>query len=393
MASRQGRSNWVRKLAAVIMVGGLIAIIAAASGSFLGWFASTERVTLQAPRAGLVMSPDAKVRLRGVQVGTVKSITETGDHAVLALDINSDQMSQIPGNVTAQIKSNTVFGAKSVYFEVPPTGPSGQLQPGQNIDAQHVVVELNTVYQQLVAVLADIQPDKLNATVGAVNTALSGRGADIGNSLGTLSGLLGKTNPHLPELDELIRQTATVTNVYGDVMGDLMRTIDNAVYTGNTLRDNASNFDALLINVTGMANTINNDVLAPSKADLMATLSQFDPVSQLLGYQSPGISCFLRTTAIGADMAKPYEGGENGMLKLYAGLLPGKEPYTYPNSLPRVDAQGAPTCAGGLSNPNTTEHSKFYVTDNAPVPYQPRMTPKVNREKLFQLLFGEPDLG
>ena len=68
MASRQGRSNWVRKLAAVIMVGGLIAIIAAASGSFLGWFASTERVTLQAPRAGLVMSPDAKVRLRGVQV-------------------------------------------------------------------------------------------------------------------------------------------------------------------------------------------------------------------------------------------------------------------------------------------------------------------------------------
>ncbi|MGC4936152.1 MCE family protein [Gordonia sp. DT30] len=393
MARRQERGNAVRKVAAVVMVGTLVAVIAAAAGSFLGWFADTEQITLQAPRAGLVMSPDAKVRLRGVQVGRVKSITETGDHAVLALDIDSDQMSQIPGNVTAQIKSNTVFGAKSVYFEVPESGASGQLQPGQVLDADHVVVELNTVYQQLVSVLADLQPEKLNSTVGAVNTALTGRGADIGNSLAQLSDLLGKTNPHLPELDELIRQTATATNVYGDVMGDLMRTIDNAVYTGNTLRSNASNFDALLINVTGMANTINNDVLVPSKADLMATLSQFDPVSQLLGYQAPGISCFLRTTATAADMAKPLEGGDNGMLKLYAGLLPGKEPYTYPRSLPRIGAQGAPTCAGGLSDPSTTEHSKFYVTDNAPVPYQPRMTPKVNREKLFNLLFGEPSLG
>ena len=229
--------------------------------------------------------------------------------------------------------------------------------------------------------------------IGAVNTALTGRGQQVGDSLEQLSGLLGKTNPHLPELDELIRQTATTTNVYGDVMGDLMRTVDNAVYTGNTLRSNASNFDALLINVTGMANTINNDVLAPSKADLMATLTQFSPVSELLGYQSPGISCFLRTTAVSADLAKPLEGGDNGMLKLDAGLLPGKEPYRYPQNLPRVAAQGAPTCAGGLSNPNTTVHSDFYVADNAAVPYQPRTTPKVNRQKLFNLLFGEPDLG
>ena len=215
----------------------------------------------------------------------------------------------------------------------------------------------------------------------------------IGNALAQLSDLLGKTNPHLPELNELIRQTATVTNVYGDVMGDLMRTVDNAVYTGNTLRANASNFDSLLINVTGMADTINDDVLVPSKNDLMATLTQFSPVSQLLGYQSPGISCFLRTAATAADMAKPLMGGNNGMLQLYAGLLPGKEPYTYPESLPEVGAAAPPTCAGGLSDPNTTVHTDFYVTDNAPVPYQPRTTPKVNRQKLFNLLFGEPALG
>ncbi|NDK88248.1 MCE family protein [Gordonia desulfuricans] len=393
MSRRQERSVGVRRLAAVIMVGVLVALVVGASAQFLGWFASTERVTLQAPRAGLVMSPDAKVRLRGVQVGKVASITENGEQAVLELDIDSGQMSQIPGNVTAQIKSNTVFGAKSVYFEVPDNKPSGTLQPGQVIGAEHVVVELNTVYQQLVSVLATLQPEKLNATVGALTTALDGRGEQLGRSLEDLHELLGKTNPHLPELNELIRQTAATTDVYGDVVDDLMRTVDNAVYTGNTLRANASNFASLLLNVTSMADTINNDVVAPSKKDLMATLTQFDPVSQLLGYQAPGIACFLRTSAVASDIAKPYMGGRNGTLLLYAGLLPGKEPYTYPQSLPRVNADGPPTCAGGLSDPTTTAHSDFYVTDNAPTPYQPRTTPKFDRTKLFQLLFGEPKLG
>ena len=389
---RVERSTTVRKFAAVVMVGSLVAIIVGASGSFLGWFSSTSTVTLTSPRAGLVMSADAKVRLRGVQVGRVASISQRGDHAVLTLDIDSDQMSNIPQNVVAQIKSNTVFGAKSVYFDVPESGAVGRMYPGQEIDAKHVVVELKTVYQQLVAVLADLQPEKLNATVGAVNTALTGQGAEIGNSLEQLSNLLGKTNRHLPELDELIRQAAATTNVYGDVTGDLMRTIDNAVFTGNTLRSNASNFDALLMNVTGMATTINSTI-APTKRQLMSTLSDFDPVSQLLGYQSPGIACFLRTTALAADLAKPYMGGNNGMLQLYAGLLPGKEPYTYPQSLPVVGANGPPTCAGGLSDPTTTEHSDFYVTNNAPTPYQPRTTPKANRQKLFNLLFGEPKRG
>ncbi|MXP19944.1 MCE family protein [Gordonia sp. HNM0687] len=392
MARRQERSRAVRRTAAVIMVGGLVAIIAAASGQFLGWFASTQTVTVQAPRAGLVMSPDAKVRLRGVPVGRVESIDTGDDEAVLTLSIDSDQMSNIPGNVGADIKSNTIFGAKAVNLVVPESGPSGQLQPDQTITADHVVVELNTVYQQLVNVLAELQPEKLNSVVGAVNTALAGQGEQVGAALEQLSNLLAKTNDHLPELDELIRQAATTTNVYADAAPDLMRTVDNFTYLGNTLVAESANLDALLINATGMADTINGE-LAPSKQTLISALTNLDPVSQLLGYQAPGIECFLTTSAVSADLAKPYFGGKNGNLLLYAGLLPGKEPYTYPESLPRVAAAGPPTCAGGLSDPTTKVHSDFYVTDNAPVPYQPRTKPKANREKLFQLLFGEPGRG
>ncbi len=388
------RSNAVRKTAALIMVGGLTALIVGAAGQFMGSFKSTEQVTLHSPRAGLVMNSDAKVKLRGVTVGRVKSVGESDGQAILKLDMDSDQMSSIPANVTAEIKSNTIFGAKAVNLTVPEEGPQGTLRRGQVIAADHVVVELNTVYQQLVTVLADLQPDKLNATLGAVDTALSGRGDKVGKSLIQLTSLLGKTNKHLPELNRMFTEAAAVTNVYADVTNDLMRTVDNFTVIGNNLVDNSANLDALLINATGMANTVNG-VVAPSVDTLVRSLHDLNPVARLLGYQSPGIKCFISTAASAGELARPYMGDDKQFpfLKLDASIMPGKDPYQYPYDLPQVRGDGPPTCETGLSNPSSTEHMKFYVTDNANYPYQPRTKPKADSTKLFQLMFGEPPRG
>ena len=376
------------------MVGGLTALIVGASGQFVGMFDATEQVTLHSPRAGLVMSPEAKVKLRGVTVGHVKSVTEHGGQAVLKLEMDADQMSSIPGNVKAEIKSNTIFGAKAVNLSVPEAGAQGRLRRGQVIGADHVVVELNTVYQQLVNVLAELQPDKLNATLGAVDTALSGRGDKVGASLVQLTSLLGKTNKHLPELNRMFTEAATVTNVYADVTNDLMRTVDNFTVLGNTLVDNSANLDALLINATGMANTVNG-VVAPSVNTLIRSLTDLNPVARLLGYQAPGITCFITTAASAGELAKPYMGADptSPYLKLDASIMPGKDPYEYPYDLPEVRGDGPPTCETGLSNPSSTEHMKFYVSDNAKYPYQPRTKPKADSTKLFQLMFGEPPRG
>ncbi|MDL9936496.1 MCE family protein [Gordonia sp. ABSL1-1] len=392
MTRKQERTRTTRRLAAVTMVGLLLAIVIGASAQFLDLFASTDKVTLYAPRAGLVMNPDAKVKLRGVEVGRVSEISEEDGQAVLTLAIDSGQMDKIPGNVTADIKSNTIFGAKAVNLNVPTTGPEGSLDTTRVIHAQHVVVELNTVYQQLVGVLAQLQPDKLNATLGALNTALAGQGAAIGTALDQLNSLVTTTNKHQRQLSQLLRQAATVTNVYADAMPDLMRTVDNFTVVGNTLVDNTSNFDALLINATGMANTIDG-VIAPTKRTLINALTDIGPVARLLGYNAPGIKCFITTTAVAAEAARPFLGERNGNLMLDASILPGKDPYTYPYDLPQVRGEGPPTCAGNLSDPSSNEHTKFYVADNANNPYHPRTRPKVNSQKLFQLLFTEPPRG
>lgn len=386
------RSNGVRKLAAVIMVGLLAGIVTLAAGQYLGWFDSTQRVTLYAPRAGLVMAPDAKVKLRGVEVGRVGTITESGDQAVLTLDMASDQLRFVPANVHADIKSNTIFGAKAVNLVIPAEGAAGQLKGGATIAESQVVVELNTVYQQLVEVLAQVEPEKLTVTMNAVGGALSGNGERLGVALTQLNNALGETNKHLPELNRLFTEAAGATNVYADAMPDLMRVVDNATVIGDLLVENTANLDALLINVTGMAGTA-DAVLSKSKKDLMATLTDLNPVTALLGYQAPGLRCFIVGASNAADVATPLLGGRNGMLLLDAGLIPGQDPYRWPQDLPEVRGDGPPTCEGGLSNVDAKKPIDFYVIDNAPQPYQPRTTAKVQPFKLFNLLFGGPARG
>ena len=161
------KSSAVRPLTGLAMIVAIGLIIAVAIGLFRGSFTKTEPVTVLSDRAGLVMNNDAKVKMRGVEVGRVDSIESRPDgKAALRLAMNPSQLHLIPSNVDVNIESPTVFGAKSVNM-VPPDDPSPQpLRPGQVIQSQHVVVEINTVFQQLVQVLDKIDPAKLNQTLG-----------------------------------------------------------------------------------------------------------------------------------------------------------------------------------------------------------------------------------
>ena len=113
-------------------------------------------VTLTSDRSGLVMETNAKVKLRGVQVGRVASITGGSEPVQLKLEIDRDQIEHIPANVGAQIRATTVFGAKFVDL-VYPSDPSPQrLQSGQVLRSSNVATEVNTVFEYLVGVLDQI---------------------------------------------------------------------------------------------------------------------------------------------------------------------------------------------------------------------------------------------
>ncbi|MCV7175014.1 MCE family protein, partial [Mycolicibacterium sphagni] len=127
-------------------------------------------------RAGLVMESGAKVKMRGVEVGRVAGISGGQQTVELKLELFPDQVALIPANVDAQIRAATAFGAKYVDL-VYPDDPSPQaLSAGAVVRSRNVSTEVNTVFQNIVGVLNQVDPPKLNSVLTALADGVRGQG-------------------------------------------------------------------------------------------------------------------------------------------------------------------------------------------------------------------------
>jgi phospholipid/cholesterol/gamma-HCH transport system substrate-binding protein len=341
MGGRAPASKWTSALAGVGTVVVLGLIVALAIGLFRGELTESVPVTVVADRAGLVMNPDARVKMRGVQVGQVDSIEERPDgKAVLHLALNPEELQHIPSNIRLEVASSTVFGAKYVEFVPPPDPDASRLAAGQVIESQHVTVEINTVFQQLVQVLDKIDPAKLNQTLGAVATAVDGRGDQIGTTLVDLNSVLGRLEPSLPNLSRDLQAALPVLQAYGDVSPDLLASLESLSSVSNTLVDTQPDLDTFLVSATGLAD-VGDDVIGADTQGLADTLHYLVPTAELLNEYRESLWCSAGGLIPFTKSPPQFSG-----ILASAGLTLGVERYKYPRDLPKVAAKsgGANYC-------------------------------------------------
>ncbi|MBF6224597.1 MCE family protein [Nocardia abscessus] len=393
--SKQTESGLVRalrgglglKLAGAAMVLALVAIVAVALIMFVGGFTPTATVTVDAPRSGLVLDPDAKVKVRGVEIGRVASVDHTDEGARLKLDLDPDLLRLVPSNADVDIRSTTVFGAKYVNFVVPQQPSSTPLLPGATLTAQRVTVEFNTLFQHLSDVLAKIEPEKLNATLSALGTALQGRGQKLGDLLVQSDAYLRDINPYLPTLQQDLAKTGEVTGLYADTVNDLLRTVDNFTVTSQTLAQEQDSLDNVLVNLTGLADTT-GAVLRENENQLGTALDLLRPTTGLLEEYAPALYCLIGGLGKALPLGEAVFGGLQEGVALNTGFMYGAKPYTYPEDLPKVNATGGPQCAGLLDR-EPGSHADYVVTDTSEGHvYTPSTTLTVNPPKIFQILFA-----
>ena len=337
------KSSAVRPLTGLALIVVIGLIVALAVSLFRGSFADTVPVTVISDRAGLVMNPDAKVKMRGVQVGQVSSIEAKPDGtAALHLEMDRSAMGLIPENVNVDIASTTVFGAKFVQM-VPPDNPSAaKLRAGQVIQSKHVMVEINTVFQQLVQLLDKIDPAKLNQTLGAIATAFNGRGEKFGQTLVDFNALLAKIEPSLPNLSHDIEASVPTLEAYGDAAPDLLSTVQSTTKVSNSLVDQQQNLDEFLVSVIGLAD-LGNDVIGGNSQGLADVSHVLVPTVSLLDEYRKSVTCGLGGFVPLAKSPPQYSG-----VLVSAGLTLGTERYRYPGDLPKVAATsgGRDYCQG-----------------------------------------------
>ena len=327
----------------LVLVVASIGTIALTSAFFSGSFKSYVSVTVISDRAGLVMDRGGKVKMRGVQVGRVAQIATGKNEVSLKLDLYPNQVKYIPANVQARIRATTFFSAKYVDLVYPSQPSPKRLAAGAVIRVENVGTEINTMFANVVNVLNEIDPAKLQGVLSALAEGLRGRGAAIGQSITDTNEVLRAINPRAETVRADIRAAKGASDTYGAAAQDILRMLDAASVTSGTINDDSAALDSLLTGVIGLSSSGIN-LVGPNKDNLIRAVNLLEPTTSLLMKYNPELTCMLVGAKTALDTGyRDAMGGANGYsLIIDSTPLFGADQYRYPQNLPIVGAKGGP---------------------------------------------------
>jgi virulence factor Mce-like protein len=221
-------SRWTRPLAflatMIVVVGGLTVLMRGGR---------SDRYTVTAHFAKAVgLYPGSSVRVLGVKVGTVRSITPDGDTVTVVMDLPVG--TPIPADATAVIIPPSLVSDR--YVEMTPVYTGGAtLADGADLDRSHTMtpVELDDILASLDSLLVALGPK------GANKTGSLGHLIDVGaHTLGKGGG---------KDLNDTIVNLAQAVRTLADNRDDLAGVITNLGAFTHTLAKN----DAQIRTLTG----------------------------------------------------------------------------------------------------------------------------------------------
>ncbi|HET6985598.1 MAG TPA: MCE family protein [Kribbella sp.] len=331
-------------------------------------FTKTVNVELKTSHIGLQLNDHADVKLRGIIVGEVTSVSTDGDEATVNLALKPDQVAEISSAVSARILPKTLFGEKYVAL-VPPSGSERRhIRAGDVIarDKTAVGIEIEKVLNDALPLLQAVDPADLNATLNTLATALEGRGTEIAGTLTQLDAYLKKLNPSVPKLMDALAKLTKVAQLYGDATPDLVRALRNLTITGNTVVEKQVQLQKFFGDVQNLSSTGNT--FLKENEDRVIRLGEVSrPVLDLLERYSPEVPCFLKVMTETAPILN--DTFRNGRLNINLELITNQPTPYEPNELPAYKDHRGPTCVGknysqpgSKPGPYTQENPAPYIT-------------------------------
>lgn len=284
-------ASWKDRLLGLVFVVLLVVGLGLTIAIYQKQFTSTVPVVLRASSIGNQLLKDSDVKVRGLVVGRVSDIATDGDGARVTLDLQPDKVGEIPSNVSARFLPKTLFGEKYVALVLPPTS-DGTISSGDTIDEDTSAgtVQINKVLDDLLPLLKAVPPQNLSATLGALSTALDGRGEQLGENLAQLGGYIEALNTQLPALQADVSGLADFGDVYTEAAPDLLSALSTLTTTTQTVVDQQAQLSLWTQTLIGASSDLsgfleaNGDNIISLSANSRATL-------ELLARYSPSIPC------------------------------------------------------------------------------------------------------
>lgn len=184
----------------------------------------------------------ARVKMRGVEVGNVRSITLLDNNVEVELSVDAKYADMIPANSVAEIASAGLMGGMEIYII---QGDSEEIMPdGATFEGR--------VRPDMIGSLADKGGELLeglNTTVDNLNTLLDDNGEGIGQLIANLESM-----------------TATINGVLASSSDDIEGALSDLHAFTTTLTENSARIEAMIANLE----TFSGDL---ADADLVNQLS------------------------------------------------------------------------------------------------------------------------
>jgi len=276
----------------------IVLLVGLSVAAFQKRFTPVVMVTLKSERIGNQLQNASDVKIRGLIVGEVRSITSTGNGASIEMALQPDQLAGIPVNVSARILPKTLFGERFVDLVIPTTPSATTIAAGDTIgqDRSTVAIELEQVFDNLLPLLRTVKPEKLSATLNALATALEGRGTQLGNNLVLADKYFAAINPSMPTIQADISGLADLASTYSAATPDLLRMLKNLTTTNDTIVAKQDALAGFLAGTAGFANT--GTAFLNANGDRIIQVGRVQrPTLALAARYAPEYPCFAKGLA------------------------------------------------------------------------------------------------
>jgi phospholipid/cholesterol/gamma-HCH transport system substrate-binding protein len=207
--------------------------------------------------------------------------------------------------------------------------------------SRNVSTEVNTVFQNLVDVLHQVDPPKLNSVLTALADGVRGQGQRIGEATTAANDVLLALNPRTETMHRDWSSFAEFSKTYDAAAQNIIQTMDAASTTSQTITSDRAQLHALLLNTIGFARA-GIQLVGPSHNNFIDAINSLAPTMDLLMKYRPEYTCLLQGAKKFNDQGSQSIGGNGRTVVLDAGILWGNDPFVYPDNLPLVAGKGGP---------------------------------------------------
>jgi virulence factor Mce-like protein len=324
-----------------------VGFVALSVGIYRKVFTPADLVTLQVERTGSQLNPGADVKVRGVRVGSVRSVGATAAGATITLALDPDAVALVPANVSARVLPKTLFGERYVDLRLP-SAPAAPIAAGDVIpeDRSQSAIEVQQVLDHLLPTLTAVQPAQLATTLSALSQALHGRGAQLGTTLVNLDTYLKGFNPAVPDLIKVLDDLSPVADTYARAAPDFFGGLADLTTTTRTVADKRDQLRRLLLGVTDTSDDL-RDYLDENGDNLVDLSRSARPTLEVLARYSPEFPCFFRQVVAGIPRADASFGKGSAhpeQVKVLIEITASRGKYLPGVDTPRYEDNRGPRC-------------------------------------------------